>query len=446
MGTFLVDVQELKPGLILFRRSDVTHHNWYCRIKVPGEDRYKTLSLKTSNVNEARDKAYDHEVDVRFRVKHGVPIFDKPFREVAKEYKAHIRLRVDSGELTLSKWKMKVSLIDRYLVAYMGNDQITNIGDAHWTNYPLWRMEKAKEALQAAEEAALAPPENNRRLKKPRRVIIPKHDTIRMERIEFRTIMAFAADRNYIRATQIPKGKLMRNTNRREGFSPQEYRALHTFARKWIKEASNDKEKWHRSMIYYFVLVMANTGMRPSEAKNLNWRNIDIRKDKQGREFVVMSVHGKDKFRELVATMAVADYLDRIRKISRATKPDDPVFSTPTGKRSADIYKYQISDLFTAAGLRTGPDGTTRVAYSLRHTYATFRLMEGVSELWLSEQMGTSVQMIKSHYGHIKASKNAELILQGMPGWDHVESNKPASSGTSPWAEGSKTKKSRTRP
>ncbi|MBI3710210.1 MAG: site-specific integrase, partial [Proteobacteria bacterium] len=66
-GSFLVDPQELKPGLILFRRSDVQHRNWYCRVKLPSADRYKTISLKTADINVAREKAFDADADVRFR-------------------------------------------------------------------------------------------------------------------------------------------------------------------------------------------------------------------------------------------------------------------------------------------------------------------------------------------------------------------------------------------
>ena len=36
-GKFIIDKEVLKPGLILFRRSDVQHRNWYCRVKVPKE-------------------------------------------------------------------------------------------------------------------------------------------------------------------------------------------------------------------------------------------------------------------------------------------------------------------------------------------------------------------------------------------------------------------------
>ena len=44
---FITDKEELKPGLIIFRRGDVTHRNFYCRVKLPKDDRYKTIALGT---------------------------------------------------------------------------------------------------------------------------------------------------------------------------------------------------------------------------------------------------------------------------------------------------------------------------------------------------------------------------------------------------------------
>lgn len=49
--TFLVEKEELKPGLIIFRRGDVAHRGWYCRMKMPRADRYKTVSLKTNDIS-----------------------------------------------------------------------------------------------------------------------------------------------------------------------------------------------------------------------------------------------------------------------------------------------------------------------------------------------------------------------------------------------------------
>jgi hypothetical protein len=67
---FLIDVQELKPGLIIFRRADVKHRNWYCRIKLPQEDRYKTVSLKTADIDAAKDRASIRTPMSGFRIKH----------------------------------------------------------------------------------------------------------------------------------------------------------------------------------------------------------------------------------------------------------------------------------------------------------------------------------------------------------------------------------------
>ncbi|HTV45737.1 MAG TPA: hypothetical protein VMF05_10505 [Stellaceae bacterium] len=53
---FLVDLHELKPGLVVFRRTDVQHRNWYCRVRLPNAERYKTISLKTPDLkNYIRD-------------------------------------------------------------------------------------------------------------------------------------------------------------------------------------------------------------------------------------------------------------------------------------------------------------------------------------------------------------------------------------------------------
>jgi integrase len=118
--------------------------------------------------------------------------------------------------------------------------------------------------------------------------------------------------------------------------------------------------------------------MRPPEAKNLRWRDVAIRSDDQGRKFVVLHVRGKDKFRQLVAAGNVADYLERVRTIGKATEPDDFVFTTSTGKPASTLYGSLIKKPLTESGLLRSSSGSQRSTYCFRHTYATFRLSEGV--------------------------------------------------------------------
>jgi integrase len=76
-----------------------------------------------------------------------------------------------------------------------------------------------------------------------------------------------------------------------------------------------------------------------------------------------------------------------------------------------------------------GSAGTRRSTYCFRHTYATFRLMQGTDVIFLAKQMGTSVKMIENHYGHITPVKNAERILQGVPGWEPLAEDSGTDTG-----------------
>src|ERR1700733_12574510 len=141
----VLEPHELKTGLMIFRRADVKHRNWYCRIKLPKEDRYKTLALKTSDLNEARDKAFDQDAEVRFRIKHEIPVFDKTFSEVAEEFSKFQKERSEAGEITFHRWRVMASHIKTQLIPYVGTVQpITQLGTDRWKAFPAWWQQTGK--------------------------------------------------------------------------------------------------------------------------------------------------------------------------------------------------------------------------------------------------------------------------------------------------------------
>ena len=424
---FLTDKEELKPGLVIFRRGDVQHRNWYCRVKLPKTDRYKTISLKTADVASARDRAYDHDADLRFRIKHDVPIFNHSFSQIAKEYVEQQKRRAATGQVSDARWRKCQSVIKASLDPYVGSTQINLIGQDRWDDYPTWRREHGKGRLREQVSDA----------------------TIRFEMSIFRAVMGHAAKKRYIRADQQFQGRPTLAKMRRDAFSPEEYRKLHTVGRSWVQAAQRPSSTWYRTVAYNFVLIMCNTGMRPSEAKNLRWRDVTIRKDREARDVAVLRVSGKGKTRELVAPASVAAYIERIRTIAKASGPDDRVFTTHTGKPALTLYQNMIEDLLIEAELRDGPSGIPRSTYSFRHTYATFRLSEGVDSYFLAQQMGTSVAMIEDHYGHVTPVRNADRILQGMTGWQAIpaepesETQSKASNGKKASAAGAAARQKR---
>ena len=102
---FITDKEKLKSGLIIFRRGDVAHRNFYCRVKLPKVDRYKTIALGTADRQSAHDQAFDLDADIRFRIKHDVPVFNRPFRQVTEEDIAVLQRRAKLGEMSADSVK-----------------------------------------------------------------------------------------------------------------------------------------------------------------------------------------------------------------------------------------------------------------------------------------------------------------------------------------------------
>jgi integrase len=456
---FITDKHQVKSGVIIFRRTDVEHRNWYCRVKLPKVDRYKTVSLKTADRETAIDLAVEQDSDVRYAIKHNVPVFNRPFSDIGKEYIDEQERRAKGGEISLGRVRRVRSVVEGKLQEYVGTTQVQMIGLERWEGYPGWRRangegrmarpgftrprtdeevaqsEKAAAAAEAARKKAVRdktdtrkhPVANARAKKKSEDWIIVSDATIRMEMSIFVAVMRYAADKRYVALDRRFGIQPNLKKVRRDEFTLEEYRRLHSMARGWVNQAANETSKWYRDVAYNFMLIMCNTGMRPSEARNLRWRDVTHAKDRDGRDIVVLFVSGKGKSRKLIAPVAqnAGEYIERIKKLSVANEPDDPVFTTSNGKSTPSLYHNLIQEMLKHARLRNGPSGIPRSTYCFRHTYATLRLSEGVDVYFLAEQMGTSVKMIEEHYGHVNTVKHADRVLHGMGNWEPPAPKKP---------------------
>jgi integrase len=100
-------------------------------------------------------------------------------------------------------------------------------------------------------------------------------------------------------------------------------------------------------------------------------------------------------------------YFERLRGRGHHTEPDDYIFCHEDGEPLLHIKSFKL--MLEKAGLLKDSIGRERTIYSLRHTYATFRLENGTNVYWLKQNMGTSVQMIERHYGQTKVLAGIEF-------------------------------------
>jgi integrase len=174
-------------------------------------------------------------------------------------------------------------------------------------------------------------------------------------------------------------------------------------------------------MLANYVLILANTGIRVGEARNLKWRDIrEIPASKGSNQpsDVALFVNGKTGPREVVArTSDVKTFFKRIlelrtKELGKKPNNEDYVFcnrdGTPIGS-----FKKSFAALLKSADVEKDSHGEKRTIYSLRHTYATFRLQEGVHQFVLAKNMGTSVAMLEKHYGHTSNIASAAELTKG---------------------------------
>jgi protein CrcB len=86
-----------------------------------------------------------------------------------------------------------------------------------------------------------------------------------------------------------------------------------------------------------------------------------------------------------------------MQRLSKDKLPEAPLFTRDDGKPWAHSdWDALVREAAEKAGL---PKGVC--LYTLRHSFITQTLLEGLSTLEVSRMVGTSLTMIEKHYGHL---------------------------------------------
>ncbi len=211
--------------------------------------------------------------------------------------------------------------------------------------------------------------------------------------------------------TQTKKG-------RRAWFSPEEYEILYNATRDRVANGPRRGWKHQYEELHDFVLIMANTGLRPDEAWKLEFRDVRIEKDFGTQDTIlVIDVRGKTGVGYCKSMPNAVYPFERLRarrltqlaaKLPKDTKLE-PVLAKM--KVFPKFNRCLFNEILREKDLKLDRNGLRRTAYSLRHTYISMRLMEGANIYQVANNCRTSVQMIEEHYAsHIKDRLDASSI------------------------------------
>jgi integrase len=321
-------------------------------------------------------------------VKSGGSIKTKTFSQVFDEWEQASKTLGPTRQG--GSWNTTIERLKKTALPFFGTKRIDMISASDFADYWIWRK-------------------NNFRKKKP------SNGTIKRERTCLLPMFKFAVSRGYI--TNVPKSDPPKaKLERRPTFSLDEWQTIYQAARKWVEEGQRLATGRDRFVAWQYFLILANTGMRVGELRNLRWK--DLRTVKAGDETrLVAQVQGKTGYRETVFQAGSEVFLKRLYTLRREELDKDPdqiehVICHKNGTPIQSIKKAFFS-LLKFAKVPEEYMGGKRTIYSLRHFYATQRLSHETSPFLLAKQMGTSVEMLEKFYGQTINSKLAAEITKG---------------------------------
>jgi len=377
----------------LYQRDDrhgTIKPNFYMRIRVPlsASKGYFRGSTRESDKSRATQVALNKFDELYNRVKSGGTLLTKSFKDLFAEWKVHYPQVSNESDPKYIEWS--INRVGNYPLSFFveekNDPKVDTLTQTDFEEYWIYRRK------------------NSTKNGKP---FVPSNNTLRKESTLLNVMFAYAYEKGYLLTELKIKRPAAEKDVRRPAFSKNDYRKLVSGMRKRVKEGwgANARDRFY---LQQYVLILANCGARVGELRNLTYADItreNYDDDDSAEVRVLLNLKGKTGIREVVCNKGTEIFFMRLydhRKEELNSHPshDSYVFCHRDGKPLGTMRRG-FDNLLYDMNLTHDTKGRRHTLYSLRHTYATFRLGEEVSPYLLAKQMGTSVDMLEKHYGQV---------------------------------------------
>lgn len=384
-------ISVLDEAITLYRRPN--SRQWQCRFKLDNGS-WHQASTASDQVAEATTRAISIYETVKAKISNGLTVKNMTFKSLALEQLEILEKKM-VGKKGLHTYKDFKFVVNRYLIPFFGKYQINEI-----TQHLIEEFESWRESEMGCD---------------------PKFSTRRHHISAYNKIIDLAAEKGLInRSKSVPKLESRGSKGQaRPGFNRKEIDFLLGYMASWENDTSAKRNGLTRKLCRSYVEFLLYTGIRegteswPLRWKNIQWHWMDEKK------YIKVWVSGKTGPRYLIAKNQIIETLDRLRiwqglpyktldELLEA-KLDQLLFICPDKSRPHRM-KPIFTRLMENSGLLKDHAGQRRTLYSLRHTYATFALADGVDIHTVARQMGTSVLMLEKHYSKLTPMLSAEKL------------------------------------
>jgi integrase len=378
---------DVDDGVYVYKQSNSNY--WYARFKI--DNKWLSKATKKKNLKEAKIEAIKLQTQFKIMSDNNIPVHTSrklkkhSFNSIAKL--AINRMEDTKTEVNEKNFKKHIDTLRQLHIPFFGKYSIREIDEALLGEFDKWREEKLKR--------------------------VPAKNTIKKHNAAMQRVLDEAVIQKYITQTELPAlTNNGRSGARRAAFKKTEYKQIVKAAKEWIEESPRKDTQYIREMLYYYIQVAANTGIRPgTEMENLTWDDVNhvenegkayssltVRKGKTTNYTGTREVVVKDEIDDLIIDdlYEFCDSNDGIGDKSISGDLSGKMFSL----KRTDVLGKNFVKLLKRLGLEKDAHGN-RSLYSLRHSYITWELQNGTDLRAIAAQCGTSIEMIERHYSHV---------------------------------------------
>ena len=204
----------------------------------------------------------------------------------------------------------------------------------------------------------------------------------------------------------IPKVSI--KDNPRPSFTEKEYKLLLKTTKEVIQEQVKVRGILIDDELYYFIVFLVHSFMRPVESEIFAVKHEDISIEEDPKRLKI-KVSGKTGFRYVSTMPDAVDFYAKLQSLKPHCEPTDYLFFSGYLNRSTAIRNVnrQFNYILDRCNLKEMSAGESRSVYALRHYSLQTRLTNSrgkVNIFSLAKNAGTSVEQLERFY-----LKNIEL-------------------------------------
>ena len=335
---------------------------WQCSTYLAGKNR--RVSTKEQSLSKAKEVAEDWYLELRGKSSRGEIKNEKTFKQAADKFTVEYAA-ITEGERSPEYVEGHHSRLRIHLLPYFGSMGLSEITAGVVQEYRAHRLQSDKP---------------------------PARSTLHHEIVTIRQVLKTAVRHQWL--VGMPDlstpYRASSKVSHRAWFSPDEYKQLYEATRANAKAAQGKTWQWAAEQLHDKILFLANTGIRPDEANWLEYRDVQIIDDEATNETILLiEVRGK---RGVGYCKSMPGAVLPFKRMKDRNKPK------PTDKLFPGDHKKQFNGILSRENLKFDRQGNRRTLYSLRHSYISFRLLEGADIYQIAKNCRTSVEMIEKHY------------------------------------------------